>query len=101
MARFTRITCIASVYLIIVALGAQISSAQELKDRHGKPLDIGLQLYSVRTDCAKDLPGTLKAVAKMGYTGVEFAGYYNRSAEDLKKMMDEDGLNCYGTHVDL
>ena len=36
-------------------------------------IPIGLQLYSVREDCARDLPGTLAAVAKMGYQGVECA----------------------------
>lgn len=76
-------------------------SAQTLKDKKGKPLQIGLQLYSVRDDCAKDLPGVLKAVAKMGYTGVEFAGYHGRTAEELRKMLDEDHLKCYGTHLAL
>ena len=37
---------------------------------------IGVQLYSVRKDCEKDLPGTLKAVKGFGYDAVEFAGYY-------------------------
>ena len=85
--------------VIGTAVSARCTNAQELKDRKGKPLEIGLQLYSVREDCAKDLPGTLKAVAKMGYKGVEFAGYYNRSASELHKMLEEDGLKCYGTHV--
>ncbi len=76
-------------------------AAQPLKDKKGKSLQVGLQLYSVRDDCAKDLPGVLKAVAAMGYTGVEFAGYYGRSAEELRKMLDEDKLKCYGTHVEL
>lgn len=62
---------------------------------------IGLQLYSVRDDCARDLPGVLKAVAKMGYQGVEFAGYYGRSAEELRKLLDENGLQCCGTHIGL
>ena len=62
---------------------------------------IGLQLYSVRDDCAKDLPGVIKAVGKMGYGGVEFAGYYGRTAEELRKMLDEAGLKCYGTHISL
>ena len=39
-----------------------------------KKIPIGLQLYSVRHACAKDLPPVLEAVAKMGYAGVEFAG---------------------------
>jgi len=60
---------------------------------------IGLQLYSVRDDCAKDLPGTLKAVAKMGYEGVEFAGYYNYPAKELRKMLDDLGLVCCGSHL--
>ena len=43
-------------------------------------IPIGVQLYSVREDCAKALPGVLSAIAKMGYEGVEFAGYYDRTA---------------------
>jgi sugar phosphate isomerase/epimerase len=65
----------------------------------GKKIPIALQLYSVRGACAKDLPGVLKKVAAMGYEGVEFAGYHGFSAEDLKKMLDENGLKCCGTHI--
>jgi sugar phosphate isomerase/epimerase len=64
-------------------------------------LPIGLQLYSVRKDCAEDLPGVLKAVARMGYEGVEFAGYYGRSAQELRSMLDDMGLKCCGTHTRL
>lgn len=64
-------------------------------------IPIALQLYSVREDCARDLPGTLKAVAEMGYEGVEFAGYYGRSARELRRMLDELGLKVAGTHISL
>lgn len=64
-------------------------------------LPIGLQLYSVRDECARDLPAVLSAVAKMGYAGVEFAGYYNYSAADLRKLLDDNGLQCCGTHTGL
>jgi sugar phosphate isomerase/epimerase len=64
-----------------------------------KRIPVGVQLYSVRTDCAKDLPGTIAAVAKMGYEGVEFAGYYDYKAPDLRKMLDDNGLKCCGTHT--
>src|SRR5436305_3759102 len=64
-------------------------------------IPIALQLYSVREDCARDLPGTIAAVAKMGYVGVEFAGYYDRSAADLRKLLDDHGLRCAGTHTGL
>ena len=64
-------------------------------------IPIALQLYSVRQDCERDLPGTLEAVADMGYQGVEFAGYYGRAAQDLRSMLDDVGLKCVGTHIRL
>jgi sugar phosphate isomerase/epimerase len=64
-------------------------------------IPIAVQLYSVREEAAKDLPGVLKAVADMGYDGVEFAGYYGFSAEDLCKLLDETGLKVAGAHVGL
>jgi len=62
-------------------------------------IPVGVQLYSVRNDCQKDLPGTLAAVAKIGYKGVEFAGYYGRKADELRKLLDDNGLKCCGTHT--
>ena len=64
-------------------------------------LPIGLQLYSVREDAAKDLSGVLTAVAKMGYDGVEFAGYYGHTPQDIRKMLDDNGLKCFGTHTGI
>jgi sugar phosphate isomerase/epimerase len=64
-------------------------------------LPIAVQLYSVRQLCQKDLPGTLAGLAKAGYQGVEFAGYYNYSAQDLRKLLDANGLKCCGTHTAL
>ncbi|MCX7705487.1 MAG: sugar phosphate isomerase/epimerase [bacterium] len=63
--------------------------------------NIGLQLYSVRQDCAKDLTGTLTKVSKMGYEGVEFAGYHGREAKELRKMLEDLNLVCCGTHIPL
>ena len=66
-----------------------------------KKIPIGLQLYSVRDDCKKDFAGTVAAVADMGYDGVEFAGYYDYSAKNLRKLLDDNGLKCCGTHIQL
>src|SRR5882724_10065274 len=63
------------------------------------PIPIALQLYSVRDDCARDFFGTIAAVAKMGYGGVEFAGYHGKSAEDVRKCLDDNGLKVAGTHA--
>jgi len=62
---------------------------------------IGVQLYSVRHACEKDLPGTLKALKGFGYEAVEFAGYYGRSAAEMRKLLDDNGLKCCGTHTGL
>jgi sugar phosphate isomerase/epimerase len=60
---------------------------------------VALQLYSVRDDAAADLAGTLKAVAAMGYEGVEFAGYFDKPAAELRKMLDDLGLKVAGSHA--
>jgi len=62
-------------------------------------IPIGLQLYSVRKDCEADLPKVLAAVKQMGYDGVDFAGYYGRSATEMRQLLDDHGLICCGAHV--
>jgi sugar phosphate isomerase/epimerase len=64
-------------------------------------IPVAVQLYSIRDACAKDLPGTLKEVARMGYQGVEFAGYHNFTAADVRKMLDDNGLKAAGTHIGI
>ncbi|MFC5447915.1 sugar phosphate isomerase/epimerase family protein [Paenibacillus aestuarii] len=64
-------------------------------------IGIGLQLYTLRDDMANDMEGTLRHVAKLGYEGVEFAGYYGMPAEQLKQLLDEIGLKAIGSHVSL
>ncbi len=83
----------------VLATGVGSIAAAPKQSR--KKIPIGLQLYSVRKACAKDPAGVIAAVAEMGYEGVEFAGYYDRSAEDLRKILDKNGLKCCGTHIRL
>ncbi len=61
-------------------------------------IPMALQLYSVREACAEDLPGTLAAVGRMGYEGVEFHDNYGYSAQELHKVLDDNGLECCGSH---
>ncbi|MBQ8850181.1 MAG: sugar phosphate isomerase/epimerase [Clostridia bacterium] len=62
-------------------------------------LPVAVQVYSVREDAKADLRGTLEKIKEMGYDGVEFAGLYGNSPEDIKKMCDEIGLVPISAHV--
>lgn len=64
-------------------------------------IPLGVQLYSVRTEAENDLPGTLQKIAKMGYDGVEFAGFYGHSATEIKQWLDNNGLQSCGSHTQL
>ncbi len=68
----------------------------------GKGHPVGLELYSVRNELKKDLMGTVRAVAKMGYQCVEFfSPYYAWTpdyAREVRKMMDDAGIRCSSTH---
>lgn len=64
-------------------------------------IPVATQLYCVRKEMAEDLPGTIAALARMGYQGVEFADYFGRSAAELRRHLDDNGLRCCGTHIYL
>jgi sugar phosphate isomerase/epimerase len=59
---------------------------------------LGLQLYSLRADFAKDVPGTLKRVRELGFKYVELAGTYNLSPEKFKEALDANGLVAVAGH---
>ena len=67
----------------------------------GQPAQVAVQLYSIHKYIkGKDgLAKALQEVAKIGYKGVEFAGYYGASADELKKMLADAGLVACDTHV--
>ncbi len=87
----------ASVGAATLAIGAGLGSTARAAS--GRKIPVGLQLYSIRNQCEKDLPGMLKAVSQIGYKGVEFAGYYGYSAIDLRRMLNDHGLIACGTHT--
>jgi sugar phosphate isomerase/epimerase len=62
---------------------------------------VGLQLYTVRDQMAKDLDGTLAAIAAAGYHIVETAGLYNLSAPDLRAKFDAHGIRTVSGHYPL
>ena len=84
-------------------LGAAAALPFALKATVGaRAVPVGVELYSVRDLLAKDLKGTVTAVAKMGYEVVEFfSPYYQwtpQQATDVRKLLDDVGLKCLSTH---
>ena len=61
---------------------------------------VAVQLYAIGGYIKKvGIEKALADVAKIGYKGVEFAGYWGKSAAELKKMLADNGLVACGTHV--
>jgi sugar phosphate isomerase/epimerase len=90
------------------AAGMTLSRTLSFSAEVGKKLPIGFQLYTVRGEFSRDVPGTLKKLGEIGYKGVEFWGYggtpdvYQKySAAELRRLLDDNGLKCCGIHMEL
>ena len=59
---------------------------------------IGLQLYSLRNQFDKDVPGTLDKVKSFGVQNVELAGTYKLTPEQFKAQLDTRGLKAISGH---
>lgn len=81
----------------IVTAGATRSPFTLAAERSG--LALGIQLFTVRTEANQDLERTLRAVANAGYTEMEYAGYYGRTAGELRTLMRGHGLSSVSAHV--
>jgi len=60
---------------------------------------VGLQLYTVRDLMKTDFDGTVAKVAQLGYKEVEFAGYFGKSPQDVRKILDSNKLSSPSEHV--
>jgi sugar phosphate isomerase/epimerase len=77
---------------------AAAGSARLLAQQH-RIERLGMQLYTVRDAMAKDFDGTLAKVAALGYKEVEFAGYFNKSPQEVKAALAKNGLTSPSTHI--
>ena len=87
-----------------LAMGAALPFAASAALNRTRDVPVGLELYSVRGELAKDLLGTVAAVGRFGYQVVEFyAPYFDwtpETAKSVRKVMDDVGLTCHSTHND-
>jgi len=65
------------------------------------PMPFGIQLYTLRSIMERDFDGTLARVAEIGYKEVEFAGYYNRTPEQVRDVLRRNGLTSPSSHLPL
>ena len=63
--------------------------------------NIGVQLYTVRESMRRDFEGTLAEVARIGFREVEFAGYFDRTPQQVRQILDREGLAAPGSHIDI
>ena len=62
---------------------------------------VGLQLYALRDIMKVSVPATLKLVADIGYTEMEFAGYFDHNAKEIKQLLDDNSLTAPSAHIQL
>jgi sugar phosphate isomerase/epimerase len=62
---------------------------------------VGLQLYTVRDQMKADFEGTIAHVAQIGYKEVEFAGYFDHTPEQVRAILDRNGLSAPSTHISV
>lgn len=90
-----------SAFSAAVFGSASFTFSQNALASPGKKAGIGLQLYTVRDLMAQNVASTLQLVAAVGYTELEFAGYFNQPVTSLKKILDGEGLTAPSCHVPL
>ena len=64
-----------------------------------KQIKMASPLYILRNECERDLAGVLRKLARIGFEGIEFLGFFGHSAEEVRQMLDEHGLTALGNHV--
>src|SRR5215510_11885135 len=82
---------------------AASASAACLYGQRKKHVPVGLLIYAVLADWKKDFDGTLKAVAQMGYEGVELTQYESWTparAKEVRTLLDSIRLPVFATHTE-
>ncbi len=101
MKKFTTLLMAAAAMFMVACGGNAQKKDGECCGGCEDKLPIALQLYTVRGDMEQDFKGTLQKVKALGYDGVEFAGLFNNSPEQINAWCKEIGLEPISAHVPL
>jgi len=82
--------------ILLAAVAARAADEAGIGASFKGPL--GLQLYSLREQFAKDVPGTLDKVRDYGFKNVELAGTYGMSPEKFRSELQSRGLTAVSSH---
>lgn len=93
----------------VIALGPMAckpGAKQAAQPVDRKSFGVGLQLYTIRDEMAKDVPGTLKKLSDMGYKNLELANYadgkfYGYTPADFRKMVNDLGMDIISSHTSV
>lgn len=64
-----------------------------------KTLPVALQLFSIRDEAQQDFARAMLEVKQMGYDGVELAGLYGHTPEEIRDVLKTVGLLPISAHV--
>jgi len=83
----------------VVTLAMSLSPVAGNERAHHK-VNVGLQLYSLRVQFPKDVPGTMAEIEKWGISDVEAASFYGLSAREFREQLDQHHLHASGAHFE-
>lgn len=87
--------------LMTAGAAAMPGTLQNALAAKSKNIPVGTQLWCVRKQLVTDIPGTLSALARIGYQGVELENYFGKSAKEWKTWLDDNKLKAIGSHIYL
>lgn len=97
-------TVLLSIFLMGILLVTACNNTKKEAEAEKPKKEINLQLYSLRDDIQANYQATIDSVAKIGYTGIEAAGYnegkfYGMAPADFKKSIEDAGLQVLSSHT--
>lgn len=61
-------------------------------------MNYSIQLYSVRDLAQNNLSEAVRQMAELGYSSVEFAGFFGHNPDEINEMLNKNGIEVSSTH---